>query len=52
MSAPFVSGVAEQLLAQNPGRTPLDVKRQLAGTADKVGTPTYGSDPYATCLCT
>jgi subtilisin family serine protease len=52
MSAPFVSGVAELLLAQNPGRTPLDVKRQLAGTADKVGTFTYGSDPYATCLCT
>jgi hypothetical protein len=47
-----VSALAELLLGQNPSRTVGDVKRMLAGSADKVGSVTYSSDPYATCACT
>jgi Subtilase family len=51
MATPLVSGIADLLLAQNPGRSVRDVRMMLAGTADKIGTTTYGGDPYATCVC-
>ena len=53
MAAPFVSGLAAQLIGQLPQRTPGDVARLLATTADKVGSSPYGADPYGTCAgCT
>ena len=53
MAAPFVSGLAELLFAQNSSRTAGDVKKILATTSDKVGGVTYGSDPNGTCAsCT
>ena len=53
MAAPFVSGLAAQLIGQLPQRTPDDVARLLATTADKVGSSAYGADPYGTCAgCT
>ena len=53
MAAPFVSGLAELLLAQNASRTPGDVERILASTSDKVGSLSYGSDPDGMCAgCT
>jgi subtilisin family serine protease len=53
MAAPFVSGVAELVLAQTPSRTAAEVKRILAASAVKAGTVAYGADPYALCAgCT
>ena len=53
MAAPFVAGLAELLLAQNPSRTPGDVERILASTSDKTGGVSYGSDPHGMCTgCT
>jgi len=53
MAAPFVSGLAELLFAQNASRTAGDVERILASTSDKVGGVSYGSDPNGTCTsCT
>jgi subtilisin family serine protease len=53
MAAPFVSGLAELLLAQSSTRTPGDVARIFASTSDKVGGVAYGSDPKGTCAgCT
>lgn len=53
MAAPFVSGLAELLLAQSSARTPGDVERILASTSDKVGSLSYGSDPKGMCAsCT
>jgi subtilisin family serine protease len=53
MAAPFVSGLAELLLAQDESRTAGDVERILASTSDKVGGASYGSDPNGTCAaCT
>ncbi len=40
-AAPFVSGLASLLLAQNPSRTPAQIKTIIQDTAEKVG-----SDPY------
>jgi subtilisin family serine protease len=53
MAAPFVSGLAELLFAQNASRTAADVKQILASTSDKVGSVAYGSDPNGMCAsCT
>ena len=49
MAAPFVSGLAAQLIGQLPQRTPDDVARLLATTSDKVGSSAYAADPYGTC---
>jgi hypothetical protein len=49
MAAPFVSGLAELLFAQDPSRSASDVKALLATTSDKVGGGAYGSDPYGVC---
>lgn len=52
MAAPFVTGLAALLFAQDPARTVADVKTLLATTSDKVGGG-YGADPYGTCTgCT
>jgi subtilisin family serine protease len=53
LAAPYASGLAALLFSQDPLRTPNVVKSILAQTADKVGTASYGSDPYSTCAtCT
>jgi subtilisin family serine protease len=52
MATPHVAGLAALLFGENPSRTPSDVKRILALTAQKVGGVLYGADPYATCSCT
>ncbi len=53
MATPFVAGLAGLLLGQVPSRTDADVKTILASTSDKVGSVTYGFDPYGTCTgCT
>jgi len=49
MAAPFVSGLAELLMAQSSSRTPGDVERILASTSTKAGSLAYGSDPKGTC---
>jgi subtilisin family serine protease len=50
----LVSGLASLLEAQDPTRTPADVRAILALSADKIGAAaSYGADPYATCTgCT
>jgi hypothetical protein len=53
MATPFVTGLAALLVGQNPASTPTSLKQRLAQTSDKVGTGTYGADPYGTCTgCT
>jgi thermitase len=53
MATPFVTGLSALLFSQKPTRAPADVKNILATTSDKVGSGTYGSDPYNTCAaCT
>ena len=53
MATPFVTGLAALLVGQNSASTPTSLKQRLAQTSDKVGTGTYGSDPYGTCTgCT
>jgi subtilisin family serine protease len=53
MAAPFVTGLAALLVGQNSASTPRSLKQRLAQTSDKVGTGTYGADPYGTCTgCT
>ncbi len=49
VSTALVSGLASLLLAQDPGRTPADVRQILALTSDKVGSTSYGPDPNHTC---
>lgn len=49
MATPFVTGLATVLMSQVTSRKPADVKSILATTSDKVGTGTYGADPYGTC---
>ena len=46
----LVSGLASLLLAQNPSRTPADIRRILAESSDKVGAASsYAGDPYHAC---
>ena len=53
ISNAFVSGLAALVIGQQPGRSVAEVKRILAQSSDKVGTATYGGDPYGTCAgCT
>jgi subtilisin family serine protease len=58
MAAPFVTGLSALLVGQAPTRTPAEVERILAQTADKVGASlyaapfVYGADPYGICTCT
>jgi subtilisin family serine protease len=53
MATPFVTGLAALLVGQDSASTPTTLKQRLAQTSDKVGTATYGSDPYGTCTgCT
>jgi subtilisin family serine protease len=53
IAAPYVSGLAALLFSQEPGRTVDAVKEILARTSEKVGSGTYGVDPYSTCdTCT
>ena len=48
----LVSGLASLLEAQNPARSPAEIRRILASTADKIGpAASYGADPYRT-TCT
>jgi subtilisin family serine protease len=49
MATPHVSGLAALLFREAPTRTPTDVRRLLAQTAQKIGAVTYGADPYGTC---
>ena len=56
MAAPHATGVAALLFGQHPSRSPAQVKRILAETAQKVGADrypplSYGADPYGTCSC-
>jgi thermitase len=49
VSTALVSGLASLLEAQNPARTPADIRRILASTSDKIGpASSYGADPYRT----
>jgi hypothetical protein len=53
IAAPYVSALAALLFSQDSQRTPGDVKSIIAQSSDKVGTGSYGTDPYATCeTCT
>ena len=53
MATPFVAGLAAHLFGQDPTRTPADVKRIIASSADKVGGVRYGADRYGACAtCT
>lgn len=53
MAAPHVAGLAALLRAQTPGLPVSSVETILATTSDKIGTGSYGSDPYGTCAgCT
>jgi uncharacterized membrane protein len=53
VAAPYVSGLAALLFSRDPLRTSAVVETILAQTADKVGSGTYGADPYSTCAtCT
>jgi thermitase len=53
MATPAVAGLAALLFGQNRSRTPDDVKRILARSADKVGGVRYGASPFARCAgCT
>ena len=53
IAAPYVSGLAALLFSQDPSLTPVAVKTIIAKTADKVGSGSYGADPYSTCdTCT
>ena len=53
MATPFVAGLAAHLFGQDPRRTPADVKRIIASSADKVGGVRYGADRYGACAtCT
>ncbi len=46
----LVSGLASLLLAQDPTRTPADIRRILAESSDKVGAAaSYAGDPYHAC---
>jgi thermitase len=49
MATPAVSGLAALLFGQDPSRTPDDVKRILARSADKVGDVRYAADPFGLC---
>ncbi len=54
MAAPHVSGLAALLLGQSAGRSPADVLRIIAGSADHVGGVgvVYATDPNGLCVCT
>jgi thermitase len=53
MATPYVAGLAAHLFGQDPTRTPADVKRIIASSADKVGGVRYGADRYGACAtCT
>ena len=49
MASPHVAGLAALLFGEQPSRTPVNVKQTLAQTAAKVGSGSYGADPYGTC---
>jgi subtilisin family serine protease len=47
MASPFVAGLAALMKSQRPLRTPADIRRALAKTADKVLSPFYGDYGFA-----
>jgi hypothetical protein len=63
MASPYVAGLAALMKSQRPLRTPTDIRRALAKTADKVLSPIFGdygvpyggytprgSDPFHVCV--
>ena len=49
MAAPYVSGLAALLFAQDPGRSAADVKALIASSAAKVGATAYSGDRFNVC---
>ena len=53
MASPYVSALVALIRSLHPGASPAQVREILALSADKVGSGSYGTDPYGTCAgCT
>jgi hypothetical protein len=53
MAAPYVTALAALIRSLHPGATVAQVREILALGSDKVGSGSYGADPYGTCVgCT
>ena len=53
MAAPYVTALAALIRSLHPGATVAQVRQILALSSDKVGSGSYGADPYGTCAgCT
>jgi subtilisin family serine protease len=49
MAAPHVAALAALIMSEHPEASVWQVKQVLAQSADKVGSFTYGADPYSFC---
>jgi thermitase len=53
MASPYVTALAALIRSLHPEATVAQVREMLALSSDKVGTGSYGADPYGTCAgCT